>query len=424
LLFGGAIQPRKAPIRLDPVLPRGEVRGYPVDAAPSKRLCSLVRPVCVDEAFGRVGLNLLTQAYEEHIYGLSLPAPLATEEHPLFYEQTSDRELRGRADPIASRGFDRAQPSCGASVLNISHARRCVVEAALLSRAPAGASWLRRGYGAYLSAELGAAPEVHEGLIAAAAEPQVGILSSTLRYEDARTDQVKTVSQLRSARFFAHLDERSHAPLGHAGFLALLLGATETRTGSPRWEAEPDLMDVIAATLEGDVSAIARFVDDFARYSYLHPVAPFPRPANSDQALSGMVDWVVEGATLPRSLVLSRPIEPTGSAYVKLHLSEQQRHKLIAVQTHCESPVSYVWSVLRLDEKGNRVGSIPIGYKERGTSVEARVEPMEGVRTLVFVGTNMGGVDVAHPFDPDHEPHEAHGCRLYLSVLEPTANSD
>jgi hypothetical protein len=33
------------------------------------------------------------------------------------------------------------------------------------------------------------------------------------------------------------------------------------------------------------------------------------------------------------------------------------------------------------------------------------------------VGTNLGGVDLAHPFDPDFEPFEPHGFTVYLAEL-------
>ncbi len=416
LLFGGAVQPRKPPIRLDPVLPRGERRDVLPELGTLKLLCSSVRPVCVDRSFGSKGLAALVAAYEEYTYGASLPAPHAGFERPLIFAR-GEGQLQVNFELEQSRGFDRGRARCHAARISPSLSRRCVSEAALGSLAPAGASWLRSGQAAQWSSEMGAAPEVSEAVRRAAFEPQVGILTSTRRYRDPRNGRAVSISGLRSARFFSYLDKRSDAPLGHAGFLSLILGATKTEPGAVRFEAEPDLMDVLSATLGGNASDLARLFDDFARFSFFEPIAPYQLSSNDSTLRNEMVDWRIDGASLPRSLILSRAIEPTGSAYVILALTSAQRRKTVAMQTHCESPVSYVWSVVRLDGQGEAMSTLHVGYKERGTSVEARVSPQEGTTRLVFVGTNMGGVDMAHPFDPDHEPHEAHGCRLYLSVL-------
>lgn len=419
LLFGGAIQVRKPPIRLDPVLPRGQIRDLTAPP-PTVTLCSLKRPVCVDRVAGAVALELLVRAYEELTYGLALTPPRANFEQPLTWVPQQE-ELSVRQLHLPGRGFDRAGAFCWGGALNLGSARRCVIEAAVIGQSPATASWLRSGYAAGLALELGEAPEIRQTRDQTIARPEVGILTSTRQIEDRNTQAVVSISALRSLKFFSFLDQRSDAPLGQVGFLSLGLGATHSPAGAVRYDAEPDLMDVLSATVNGDPAALARFFDDYAQYSFFQAQGAgrsrFAGNRSHHGAWSEVVDWVIDGASLPRSLILSRPMEPTGSAYVQLDLSDDQKKSLIVVQTSCEAPVSYVWSVVRLDAQGNRLGSLPIGYLERGTSVEARVEPVTGVAHLIFVGTNMGGVDIAHPFDPDHEPHEAHGCRVYLSVL-------
>lgn len=411
VLFGGAIQVRKPPIRLDPVLPRGQMRVLR-ELPASSRLCSLKRPVCVERSSGAEGLALLTRAYEELTYGLALTPPRANFERPLTWFPSVD-ELSVRQLHLPGRGFDRASAFCLGGALNLGSARRCVIEAAVIGQSPATASWLRSGYAASLALELGDAPEIQQTRDQAFAHTEVGILTSTQHIEDRTTGASVSISPLRSFHFFDFLDRRSDAALGEVGFYALGLGATHSAPGAARYDAEPDLMDVLSATVNGDPAKLAHFFSDFAHYLFFQAATQRPQRG----AWSKVVDWVVEGKTLPRSLILSRPLEPTGSAYVQLNLSAEQQQSVIAIQTSCEAPVSYVWSILRLDAEGNKLGSVPVGYLERGTSVEARVEPLAGTVHLVFVGTNMGGVDIAHPFDPDHEPHEAHGCRVYLSVL-------
>jgi len=412
LLFGGAITPRKAPVLLDPRLPRGELRGLPLAPLGAAQLCSLRRPVCVDAAFGRSGLDVLERAYEEHRYGLSLPGPRGDEQEPLVFSW-AERPVAVIARDVPGRGYDRAAARCLGAELNVSAARRCVAEAAVIAHSPTTASWLRAGLAAHLAVELGDAAEVQAGLRAAGEHPQLGVLTSTGAVHDWQSGEVQVAPLFRSARFFKYLSERSAAGPGHAGFLALTLGPSSTAAGESRYEAEPDIMDVLSATLGHESGALARFFDDYARYSFVDIKKGWD--AGPDTA-PGLEEWIVEGATLPRSLALPRPIEPSGSTFVKLKLTAEQRKQTIAVQTRCEAPVSYVWSVMRFSGQ-QQLTTLPIGYLERGTDYEARVEAMEGVTELVIVGTNLGGVDLAHPFDPDHGPHESHACQVYLSVL-------
>ncbi|HXS15814.1 MAG TPA: hypothetical protein VN764_01410, partial [Polyangiaceae bacterium] len=215
LLLGGAVTPRKPPVLLDPRLPRGEMRGAP-RAVAGALLCSLWRPVCVEPAFGRAGLEVLERAYEEHRYGLSLPAPRADEQRPLVFSR-AEGPVAVVGDAVAGRGFDRAVARCSGAELTVSAARRCVVEAAIIAHTPATASWLRAGLGAAMALELGAAPDVQAGLRQAGQDPQLGILTSTQTVHDWQSTAVHQVPAFRSARFFEYLSARSSAGLGHAG---------------------------------------------------------------------------------------------------------------------------------------------------------------------------------------------------------------
>ena len=76
-----------------------------------------------------------------------------------------------------------------------------------------------------------------------------------------------------------------------------------------------------------------------------------------------------------------------------------------------------VWKIVKLDDKGQEIGRIDVAFEQRGTEIERRVVTLEGTRSLLIVGTNLGGVDLAHPFDPDHEPFEPHGCTVYVGRL-------
>src|SRR5690606_38661761 len=139
--------------------------------------------------------------------------------------------------------------------------------------------------------------------------------------------------------------------LGYAAWLSLTLAATETEPGASRFEAEPDLLDVLRVTVGGDVTALARLLDDFSQESV---------SAEQAQGFPFAPDWVLEGSTLPRNVALPVPLEPTGSGYVRVLLTPVQRKQVMAFKMVCEAPVSYVWSVARLDESGKQLSRVPV----------------------------------------------------------------
>jgi hypothetical protein len=286
-----------------------------------------------------------------------------------------------------------------------------VVEAAVATQNPATAAWLSQGLATNAAVQLGDAPESQASLAVSSALPHVGVLTNTSEYRTWRTTPGEGntfVPLARSARFFGYLDARSEHGLGEAAWLALSLAATRTRYGANRWEAEPDLMDVLWATVKGDANSLARLVDDFAQDSFFRA-----KENEAELALS----WSLKSESLPRSIALADPLEPSGSTYVLVELQPEHRERVVAFRLNCEAPVSYVWSVVRLLPDFSRHSSVPVAYRERGGQADVRVTPQPSVSALLLVGTNMGGIDLAHPFDPDHGPHEAHGCQIYVSFI-------
>jgi hypothetical protein len=402
ILLGGGAQPVKGPVLLDPVLPRGEIRATPLLFTKSGR-CSLRRPVCVKARFSEEAtvvsaLSKLEAAYEEHRFGASLPPPHASFEEPLVWQIEAGTGLKVH---------DRGRATCLGGLLDMEHARRCVIGAALSSVAPATASWLRDGYAADSARRLGPAPQTSHELSTSFENPQLGVLTSSAESEHFRGGESVKVSRLRSARFFSYLEERSLDEMGSAGWLSLTLGATRTPAGASRWQAEPDITDVLLATVGGERTHLAQLFDDFAGFTFFQgeswgmPVEPA---------------WTLPVNSLPRSVVIPSPLEPTGSVYLKVELGPGELGA-IAFRMNCEAPVSYVWSVIRLDEQGRRISRVSVAYRQRGGQSATSIEPEQGTRALLLVGTNMGGVALSHPFDPDHEPHEAHGCSVAVNRI-------
>lgn len=415
LLLGGSFEQTKEEIPLDPRLPRGRLRTAPPALLMKNRLCSLRRPVCVESASAGNSsqeLALLERAMEEVVFGLRLPDSFASFEAPLLWRLDAAQRLQVGLSERFGRGFDRGAPSCVGGDITLETARRCVLEASVAERAPATAEWLREGFAAESAWELGEAPRVQAEMRSSFARPEAGVLTSSQQAPARRDEGNEWVSPLRSARLFRYLGFRADESVATVGYLALTLAATQTPGGSPRFNAEPDLGDVLRATHGHDRSEIARFYDDFARWSFFDA-------ARTSYVLS--VDWEIDGPSLPRSVAFSSPIEPTGSVYALITVPESMRGAVIGFRTSCEAPVSYVWSVSRLNAKNEEISSFPLTFQERNPEASGRVLPVPGMEKLLVVGTNLGGVALTHPFDPDHGPHETHGCRLTVDVVPDAA---
>jgi hypothetical protein len=359
----------------------------------------------------------LERAHEELIVTSALPAPATPgtgdarlqwylepwgarwdADPPTLLAETpaSGSDLTVHLEPLPSRGFDRAAAFCtgGGSDLERS-AYLCLAEASLAARAPAHAPHVRRAYAAHLAAQLGKANWRDEAAVRALqSAPERGVF---WRKRTAASDGARL--------WFDHLEAqspRAELRFGRVASTALALAATHTAGGALRWSSEPDLLDVVRSSFGHSREDVARFWDGFAQKRML--LAGGAEPA-----------WVVRTSSLPRHLALPRPLAPTGSGYVVV---EFDRPVLaMALRATCEAPVSYVWSVARYAADGRHLSTLQIPFQESQRVTEQRIVELDGVQRAIVSGTNLGGVDLAHPFDPDHEPFEPHGCSIYLAEL-------
>ncbi len=128
-------------------------------------------------------------------------------------------------------------------------------------------------------------------------------------------------------------------------------------------------------------------------------------------------DWSLPLSSLPRRVASQHPIFPTGSIYVWLDLDQPVQGETLAFQAEWEAPVSFQWTLVRVDAAGHELSRIDAPYQQRGTKVEQQLVNLEGAAGVMVVGVNLGGVDLAHPFDPDIAPAEPHECTVYLTKL-------
>jgi hypothetical protein len=69
---------------------------------------------------------------------------------------------------------------------------------------------------------------------------------------------------------------------------------------------------------------------------------------------------------------------------------------------------------LLVDRDGRDVRRIDVTFQERARSADARVMRTDGAKAMLIAGVNLGGVDLAYPFDPDIRPFEPSACTVYL----------
>jgi hypothetical protein len=421
--------PRPAAVVIDPWLPTGAELAArvkrPIAVSPAG--CSFRAPVCVQRGRGvsaetsRRALGALEQAYQRLVGVMRLPEPLPDDragggpELDLYLRAGRETGLIVEHDLPDSSRFDRAPAFCvlrGAETALLERdATLCVAEAIAWRLDASTAPHVRRAYATHLWLVSG-----HPGALDAQA-----IDDLQARPEQAVISRDRTPRSEGASILFEYLDQALGA--SHPGVLATALLAAAAEKTPPlawQWDNEPDLMDVLRHTAGNSPRAIAELLGDFA-------VSRGFLGARSDGRLPALdwagefarvrFDWVIPFSSLPRRVAASRPIEPTGSIYVWLALDQVPSNATLGFQAVWEPPVAFRWTLVRVAADGRELGRLHPAFQERGTEVEQTLVELAGSAGILIVGTNLGGVELKHPFDPDVAPFEPHSCTVYLAGL-------
>jgi hypothetical protein len=222
--------------------------------------------------------------------------------------------------------------------------------------------------------------------------------------------------------FFEYVDARLGA--GERGALPVALAQlsrSATPPGAARYLNEPDLIDVLRRAFSESSSSFEDFMLGFAVERAFIGTRDDGRhhPALGWLGDAGRVrfDWVLPASSLPRRVAPRRPLEAFGCAYSWLELDRITLGKALAFRAEWEAPASFRWALLTIDASGRVLGRFDLPYVQNATSAERVLEDYDGAVGVLIAGINLGGIDLAHPFDPDHEPSEPHGFTLYLTEL-------
>jgi hypothetical protein len=287
---------------------------------------------------------------------------------------------------------------------------QCLAELSLLGLDAAEGPGVRRGLATYLSTQV-ALPNAATlaAIDDAQANPQVNVVSRDL-------DALSAAAVL----FWGYLDASwSVATPGTlpAAMFAMSRGRT---TGSlTDWNNAPDALDVVRSALGNDASAVADLVGGYALSRWFLGGRADGAHVPGFVWLSDLgrprVDWVLNYSSLPRNVKSPKALEPYGISYTWLDLDHVASGAELSFRIDWEAPVAFQWLVVALDREGREMRRWDLPYLERETRIEKTLLNFEEAAALLFVGVNLGAVDLRHPFDPDQQPWEPHAYTLYLA---------
>lgn len=421
-----------ASIAVDPLLPTGATIPSARRPAPLPSVaCGVREPVCVhhdasvSSALAHAYLRAFEQAWRDLVHGLGLPAPLPDmglgassaldlylstaylfAEAPLDVHVLPDPAL---GDATRRSAFCRARPSR-------HEARRqavgCVSQALLLGVDAGETPFLREALSAYLGSLLGSQTGRDLAAVdALQANPQL-----TIAGRDS------AAASAGALLFFEYIDARLAA--AQPGLLPLALvqhSRSTTPPGQPRFANEPDLLDVLRSAFSHSSAGFEDFMLGFAiERAFLgsrddgrhHPTLAWFGDAGRVR-----FDWVLTASSLPRRVAPRRPLEAFGCAYSWLELDRVKLGKSLAFRAEWEAPATFRWALLTLDAAGHVLGRFDLPYVQNATRAERTLIQYDGAAGVLIAGINLGGIDLAHPFDPDHEPSEPHGFTLYVTEI-------
>ena len=412
--------PVRAPV--DPALPTGASRfGLPRPSTQDPAACSFRWPVCVRRAAGvsdaltLAALASLEKAMERLVWGLGLPGPMDL--GPKLYLHLTAGSADLRVVPCASwlEHFDRAAAYCvlgaGAAHDLDRAATLCAAEAIALGLDASASPHVRRAYATHVWWTVGAP--------ASSDVDCVGALQNQPYRAVVARDRGPTSEG--AALLFEYLESRfgGRAPVGLASSL-LAISASHTRPGAWRFNNEPDLLDVLRATFETKPTSFSELLGDFATTRALlgSRESPLQSLAWTGQAAAMKYDWTLPLSTLPRRVAFRHPVEPTGLVAIWVPFDEPVKPPLtLAIRSEWEAPVAFQWVLVRVAAGQVERSRVRVPFQERGTMFEQRIVDLEGLLGLLIVGTNLGGIDLAHPFDPDISPYEPAGGTVYVTQL-------
>jgi len=427
LLFGGATKKVVAKAPLDPRLPTGApLSATRVRPSVTSSRCSFSRPVCVHATAAAAdpvvpeALTALERAYERTVLALKIPPPSGDRDAGGndsldWYISADATELTATQDALLPGRLDAAPVFCegGApsGVLLERQAALCVGEA-VASTLDAGESPdARKAFALELWWITGAKTSLDVQAVDDAQRHPEDALAFDRQRGGAAVGRFALLLEMLETT-------RSAASPGMLSASMLSAAASRTPPSAAFFDNEPDVFDVLRHSLDEELQRYADLMVDFAlrralagdrddgtRLPTLGFAGSFARP---------QFDWVIPFSTLPRRVLTGTPIAPSGTELIWLELDDAPMGAAIGFRAEWEAPVSFQWRILLVDREGREVRRFDVPFQERARSADARVLRLDGAKAIIIAGVNIGGVELAYPFDPDIQPFEPAAATVYL----------
>lgn len=427
LLFGGPVTKPKIAAPLDPRLPTGAaIAGSAVRPSAVSALCSFSRPVCVHattraaEPGLPAALEGLEHAYERAILALGLKAPLADDgaggsDALDWYIDAQSNDLTVAQGQLLPGRMDAAPSFCRGAALSGALLERqatlCVGEAMAATLDAGESAEVRRAFALELWWITGSKTSLDVQAVDDAQRlPAEAPVLDTLRSGGASERFALLLETLETVR--------SAAAPGRLSTSLLSAAASRTPPGAAFFNNEPDVFDVLRHSVDEELPryadllvdfglrrALAGDRDDGTRLPTLAFAGAFARPH---------FDWVIPFSSLPRRVLSGRPLAPLGTELIWLELDDAPLGATIAFRAEWEPPAAFQWRVLLVDRDGRDVRRVDVTFQERAQQADARVLRLDGAKAMIIAGVNLGGVELAYPFDPDFQPFEPRACTVYL----------
>jgi hypothetical protein len=219
--------------------------------------------------------------------------------------------------------------------------------------------------------------------------------------------------------FPAYLDEAyGRGTPGRVMTSFLALATQKTPPGSWEWRNEPDVFDVLRATMRDRGTQLDQLLLDFAvsrafvgtRSDGAH-LADVERFGDFGRV---RFEWSIPYETLPRRLAPRVPIEATGMTYLWLDTRAAPPGAELTFVADWELPAVFRWALVKVDKSGAESGRLDVAGLYGESHAERTLVNVDGLAGVMVVGVNAGSMDRGHPFDPDEQPGMPHGYTVTL----------
>lgn len=207
-------------------------------------------------------------------------------------------------------------------------------------------------------------------------------------------------------RFLAWLDERLSPAAGS------LLGAALSKAwrgdDGVQWRTAGDPWFVLARNFSGQDDGAPKLDELLLRHAI-----EVSSTADGRSALP--FRWDEPLPKKARRLLSVRPVEPTGVTWMRFEREAEHPSASLVIALDWEEHARFRVFAQLLDAEGRMIRTHRFGAPVREPHVEATLESLDGVASIVIGAINLG--DPAAPFDPREGPWEPHAFLLTVAPM-------